>query len=107
MLNGNKRLLFEDMYAVCDVLGLNIADLMDATSLQNEMQQKVEALLKQANQLTDQANNLKQQATIMSGRTRYDAYGISAMPGRHAGATPERTGSPSAAADSEGRRSGW
>ena len=29
MLNGNKRLLFEDMYAVCDVLGLNIADLMD------------------------------------------------------------------------------
>ena len=65
MLNGNKRLLFEDMYAVCDVLGLNIADLMDATSLQNEMQQKVEALLKQANQLTDQANNLKQQAVTL------------------------------------------
>ena len=53
------------MYAVCDVLGLNIADLMDATSLQNEMQQKVEALLKQANQLTDQANNLKQQAVTL------------------------------------------
>lgn len=65
MLNGNKRLLFEDMYAVCDVLGLNIADLMDATSLQNEMQQKVEALLKQADQLTDQANNLKQQAVTL------------------------------------------
>lgn len=65
MLNGNKRLLFEDMYAVCDVLGLNIADLMDATSLQNEMQQKVEALLKQADQLTDQANNLKQQAVAL------------------------------------------
>lgn len=65
MLNGNKRLLFEDMYAVCDVLGLNIVDLMDATSLQNEMQQKVEALLKQADQLTDQANNLKQQAVTL------------------------------------------
>ncbi len=65
MLNGNKRLLFEDMYAVCDVLGLNIADLMNATSLQNEMQQKVEALLKQADQLTDQANNLKQQAATL------------------------------------------
>ncbi len=62
MLNGNKRLMFEDLYAVCDVLGLSVADLMDATVLQNEMQQKVEALLRQANQLTDQADNLKRQA---------------------------------------------
>lgn len=73
MLNGNKRLMFEDLYAVCDVLGLSVADLMDATVLQNEMQQKVEALLRQANQLTDQADNLKRQAGELQQHSRQGA----------------------------------
>ena len=59
MLNGNKRLLFEDIYLVSEGLGVSLQELMDPSKIQGEMQEQAESLLKSANMLNMLKKNKK------------------------------------------------
>ena len=61
MLNGNRRLLVEDVFALSLSLGVSINDLMDDSAIREGMREQAEMLISQANSLRSRADELTRQ----------------------------------------------
>ena len=61
MLNGNRRLLVEDVFALSLSLGVSINELMDDSAIREGMREQAEMLINQANSLKSRADELTRQ----------------------------------------------